>query len=270
MTRPPDEIAALHPLLPLAWTAATQAGRFLADERPEDLIVESKSTPVDAVTEMDRGAEQRIIDVLMGARPADGILGEEGGERLGTSGIRWVVDPLDGTVNYLYRFPDWGVSVAAEEGGVAIVGVIDAPMLDETYVGIRGHGAWSVQDGRAARLWAGSCPDLAQALIGTGFGYSAERRAWQGDVLRGLLPQVRDIRRRGAATIDLVSLARGQLDGFYEFGLNPWDYAVGALIAQEAGIRVGSLMDDDFSVGTFVAAVPSVFDALRAAVRAVS
>ena len=261
------DLLAAHHLLPVAWQAAELAGAFLAYERPDDLVVESKSSPVDAVTEMDRGAEERIVAVLRQARPDDGILGEEGGERAGTSGVRWVVDPLDGTVNYLYRQPAWAVSVAAEVDGVAEVGVIVAPAYGEAYLAARGMGAWRIVDREATRMRVGRCASMSMALVATGFGYRAEVRREQAQVVAGLLDQVRDIRRIGAATLDLVGLAGGRLDGYYERGLNRWDLAAGALVAQEAGAVVGSVESDDMHTGTFIGAVPSIYDELRSALR---
>ena len=265
--RPLADILELHPLLPTAWAAATRAADFLVHERGSSLTVMSKTSPVDAVTAMDIGAEERVVSRILEDRPEDAILGEEGGERAGTSGVRWIIDPLDGTVNYLYRFPDWAVSIAAEDQASTLLGVIVAPLLNEAYVGLRGRGSWVVHGDVADEMRVGTCADLSRALVGTGFGYLQERRLLQGRVVAQLLGEVRDIRRRGAATLDLVALARGRLDGYYELGLQPWDYAAGALIAAEAGARVGSLDSEDVSEGTFVGAVPSIFEPLREALR---
>ena len=265
--RPLADILELHPLLPTAWAAATRAADFLVHERGSSLTVMSKTSPVDAVTAMDIGAEERVVSRILEDRPEDAILGEEGGERAGTSGVRWIIDPLDGTVNYLYRFPDWAVSIAAEDQASTLLGVIVAPLLNEAYVGLRGRGSWVVHGDVADEMRVGTCADLSRALVGTGFGYLQERRLVQGRVVAQLLGEVRDIRRRGAATLDLVALARGRLDGYYELGLQPWDYAAGALIAAEAGARVGSLDSEDVSEGTFVGAVPSIFEPLREALR---
>lgn len=261
------ELLSRHHLVGLAWEAAGAAAAFLHDERPEALAIDTKSSPTDAVTEMDRGAEARVIEILLGARPTDGLLGEEGGERPGTSGVRWVVDPLDGTVNYLYRIPSWAVSVAAEVGGGSEIGVVLAPALGEAYIGIRGGGAWSIQGDEAWPMVVRECGSLANALVSTGFGYSAERRAEQAAVVQGLAPLVRDFRRAGAAVVDLCWLARGRLDGHYESGLNRWDIAAGGLIAAEAGAIVAGLRSADPNEGTFVAAVPGINDEFRAALK---
>lgn len=256
-TRSLTDLLGLHPLLEPAWRAAVRAGAFLRDERPDDLVVDTKSTPTDVVSAMDRDAESMIVADLLGPRPDDGLLGEEGGERAGTSGVRWVVDPLDGTVNYLHRIPMWGVSIAAEVDGRSEVGVVELPEFGETYLAVRGAGAWLVRGGAGERLSGSSCTSFAEAIVNTGFGYSAERRRRQAQVVSGLIVQVADIRRIGAAVVDFCWLARGRMDAYYEFGLNPWDRAAGGLIAAEAGMVYGGLHDDDPS-GFFVAAAPGI------------
>lgn len=263
-TRSLDDLLAMHELLPAAWHAALRAGAFLRDERPVDLVVDTKSTPSDVVSAMDRDAEAMIIEDLLGARPADGLLGEEGGERPGTSGVRWVVDPLDGTVNYLHRLPMWGVSIAAEVDGRGEIGVVHVPEFAESYLAARGRGAWLVRDGVGEHLAGSDCPDLSSAIVATGFGYAAQRRRRQAEVVTGLITQVADVRRMGAAVVDFCWLARGRVDAYYEAGLNPWDRAAGGLIAAEAGVVVSGLHDDDTSE-FFVAAVPAIADDLRAA-----
>ncbi len=267
-----SELLARHELLPLAWEAAVEAARYLRDERPSTLLVDSKSTAVDAVTEMDRGAEQILVNRLLGARPSDGFLGEEGGERLGSSSIRWVADPLDGTVNYLYRIPMWSVSVAAEEQGESIIGIVVAPEFDEAFVAIREGGAWLVRHALSDPSWVermhvGQCSDLSMAMVATGFGYSAQRRQEQAAVVLAIAGQVRDFRRMGGAAIDFCWLARGRFDGYYERGLSRWDVAAGALIAREAGAKVVGLWGDSVYEETMVAAVPSIADSLRAVLR---
>ncbi len=254
----------LHPLLPRAWHAAVAAGAFLRDERPEQLQVDAKSTPTDAVSAMDRDAEAMLVRALLDGRPDDGFLGEEGGERTGTSGVRWIVDPLDGTVNYLFRLPMWGVSIAAEVDGIVEVGVVATPAFDESYVAVRGKGAWLVADGEGRRLNGSACSDMAVALVTTGFGYDPEVRRAQSEVVTGLITRIRDVRRMGAAVVDFCWLARGRLDAYYERGLNAWDYSAGALIAHEAGQVVTGLRDDDLSEFIFAAA-PGIAVELRAA-----
>lgn len=256
---------ALHTeLLQLALQAAGRAGELLRDGRPADLAVAAtKSSPIDVVTEMDIAAEKLITGLIADRRPDDGFLGEEGASTDGTSGIRWVIDPLDGTVNYLYGLPTWSVSIAAEQDGDAVVGVVVAPMRGETFHAVRGRGAW------ATGAWAGvrklACRPAApldQALISTGFNYVADIRAHQADVARRLIPLVRDIRRGGSAAIDLCDVAAGRLDGYYERGLNPWDHAAGVLIAGEAGALSGGRPGARPSFDLTVAATPGVFGPL--------
>ncbi|MFI9002852.1 inositol monophosphatase family protein [Streptomyces sp. NPDC053541] len=220
----------------LALEAARRAGVLLRDGRPDDLAVaQTKSSAVDVVTEMDIAAEKLITGFLAEHRPHDGLLGEEGAATPGTTGVRWVIDPLDGTVNYLYGLPTWSVSIAAERDGETVVGVVEIPMRGETFHATLGGGARLGDRTLAVR----PAPDLSQALVATGFGYVQERRDHQAQVARELLPQVRDIRRAGSAAVDLCDVAAGRLDAYYERGLNPWDLAAGDLIAREAGARTG-------------------------------
>ena len=249
-----------HPLLELAWESAADASRFLRDERPAALEVESKSTATDAVTVMDRGAEERIVASLLAQRPDDAVLGEEGGERAGASGLRWVIDPLDGTVNYIYDLPAWAVSVAAQDEHGSVVGVVIAPPLSLAWVAVRGQGAFELAldpvigplPGHGRRLSVGRVPDLSRALVATGFGYDAGRRARQGAVVAALLPQVRDIRRIGAATVDQCFVASGRCEAFFEKGLHPWDMAAASLVAQEAGAVVRGIAGGRWEEGLLV------------------
>lgn len=182
----------LAELLDLALEAARRAGALLRDGRPDDLAVaDTKTSPIDVVTEMDIAAEKLITGFLAEHRPQDGFLGEEGASSPGTSGIRWVIDPLDGTVNYLYGLPTWAVSIAAERDGETVVGVVDAPMRGEVYRAVLGGGAYEGE----RRLAVRPSPSLDQALVGTGFGYVRSRREAQAAVARRMIPQVRDIRR---------------------------------------------------------------------------
>ncbi|MYR56638.1 inositol monophosphatase [Streptomyces sp. SID625] len=257
---------ALHTeLLQLALQAAARAGELLKDGRPADLgVAATKSSPVDVVTEMDIAAEKLITGLIADRRPDDGFLGEEGAATEGTSGIRWIIDPLDGTVNYLYGLPSWAVSIAAEHNGETLVGVVTAPMRAETFRAVRGRGAW------ATGSWAGerrlTCrPDapLDRALVSTGFNYVTDVRRHQAEVAGRLIPLVRDIRRAGSAALDLCDVAAGRLDGYYERGLHPWDHAAGALIAREAGALTGGRPAQRVSGELAVAATPGVFGPLQ-------
>jgi myo-inositol-1(or 4)-monophosphatase len=291
-------------LLALAADAAAAAARLLADQgaqgRPE--VVETKSSLTDVVTAMDRRAEALITERIRAARPGDAILGEEGGETHGAPGqdngpgrdpgqsagsssaaVRWIVDPLDGTVNYLYGLADWAVSIAAEVAGTIVAGVVAVPLHGETFTAVRGKGAWlhstaergsatgeaigehgASREHGASALRCNRGVPLGQALVGTGFGYLPGRRRVQGEVVAAVLPQIRDIRRGGSASVDLCMVAAGRLDAFYERGLNYWDYAAGALIAEEAGAQVTGLGGRPVGSSLTVAAGPGLYEELTA------
>jgi myo-inositol-1(or 4)-monophosphatase len=271
-----DAVTDPEALLRIAVDAAGEAGRLLAswrgDERPE--VIDTKSSPTDVVTEMDRRSEALITEWIRAIRPSDTVLGEEGGQTLGgprdpeaagdRTQVRWVVDPLDGTVNYLYGLPDWAVSIAAEVDGTILAGVVEVPRFGETFTAVAGRGAWLHRDGTVIALRCNSGVALGQALVGTGFGYDAGRRRVQGEVVAALLPHVRDIRRGGSAAVDLCSVAAGRMDAFYERGLNYWDYAAGGLIAREAGALVGGLSGRPEGTAMTVAAGPDLFRHLDA------
>jgi fructose-1,6-bisphosphatase/inositol monophosphatase family enzyme len=244
----------------LAVELAEEAGALLLEGQDRvRTSVETKSSGTDMVTEMDRASERLIVDALLAARPDDGILGEEGSARAGTSGVRWVIDPLDGTTNYLYGFPPFGVSIGAEVDGISVAGAVRDPVHGETWSAVRNAGSWC--NGR--RLRVAGPPTLATALVGTGFAYDAAKRAEQATVLQRVLPNVRDVRRAGAAAVDLCWVAAGRLDAFFERGLAPWDWSAGSLVAAEAGATTRRFDDD----GLHVAAPPQLFDDLLALVR---
>jgi myo-inositol-1(or 4)-monophosphatase len=270
-------------LLVIAVGAALEAGQLLASKEGRVEVAATKSSPTDVVTEMDGRAEELIRARILVARPDDAILGEEGGQVDGVvdAPVRWVVDPLDGTVNYLYGLHDWAVSIAAEaewaaDGDVGrkiVAGAVYVPMRGELFTAVRGEGAWlesSRGSGPSGGPGESAIPDstferiplrcrpgapLDQALIATGFGYRAERRTVQGEVVAALLPRIRDIRRNGVASVDLCAVAAGRLDGYYERGLNYWDYAAGALIGDSRGGPPSTSMT--------VAAGPGLFGPLR-------
>jgi len=248
--------ALLDDLLAAALAAAHGAGRILErgfGHTRADLV--TKSSPTDMVSEMDREAEANIDRTLAERRPDDALVGEEGTSRPGTSGIRWIIDPLDGTTNYLFGVPFYAVSVAAEGVNGMLVGVVVDPSRQETFTAVAGRGATC--NGRALRVTA-ERRSLADSLVATGFSYLPERRAAQARVLNTLLPAVRDIRRFGAAALDLCWVAAGRVDAFYERGLQPWDRAAGVLIATESGAEMGDLPD-----GTLVTAAPGLLAPLR-------
>jgi len=251
---------ALDELRTLAERVAREAGALLLDGLGRARVeVSTKTTGTDMVTEMDRAAEALITKGLLGPRPDDGILGEEGAHRIGTTGVGWVVDPLDGTTNYLYGLPGFNVSIAAEVDGQAAVGVVFDVIRHELFSAVRGQG--STRNGEP--IHGSQATNLSRALVGTGFSYEAERRRRQAEVLVHVLPRVRDIRRQGAAALDLCSVACGRLDGYYEQGLAPWDLAAGSLIATEAGAVVTDFTGVAATAGAVVAAAPGIADALR-------
>lgn len=252
-------------LLELARAAADEAARLVVERRPADLgVAETKSSPTDVVTEMDTAAEQLIRKLILTQRPDDAFLGEEGGADSGRSAVRWVIDPIDGTVNYLYDLPHWSVSVGVEVNGVTVAGVVAAPRLGEVYTAVRGAGSWC----NGARLRVRPSTDLSGALVATGFGYRAERRERQGAIVGALLPRVRDIRRAGSAALDLCAVAVGRVDGYYERGTHDWDRSAGALIATEAGARIEGFHGQPASEAMVLAAPPGTFTVLHDALVA--
>jgi myo-inositol-1(or 4)-monophosphatase len=224
--------------LELALRAAGEAGELLLGFyglEPEGLG--SKSSETDLVSDADREAERAIRELLAAERPRDGLLAEEGSSSEPDSGRRWVVDPLDGTINFLYGFPAWAVSIALEDGEGLAVAVVHSPVHAETFHAVRGEGAWLGE----RRLRVRESTRLGTAMVATGFSYEAERRAEQAEVIRRVLPRARDIRRAGAAALDLAWVAAGRLDAFYERGLKTWDLAAGQLLVEEAGGAVQAL-----------------------------
>lgn len=245
-----------------AEAAALAAGEMLM-RRPPELQVSSKSSATDVVTDMDRRSERLLVQMLLDGRPDDGVLGEEGADRASANGVRWVIDPIDGTVNYLYDLPIWAVSVGVEVDGVAVAGVVRVPSLGETYLATRGGGAICRTATGDRILQVSNQTELTMALIATGFGYEVSRRRAQGRVVAQLLPSVREIRRAGSAAVDLCWLAAGRVDGFYERGLHEWDHCAAGLIAQEAGAMVGGLRGAAASGELLMAANPTLFPALH-------
>jgi myo-inositol-1(or 4)-monophosphatase len=251
-------------LLELAAAAALEAGDLVAAARsgPAGETIEvasTKSSPTDVVTAADLASERVIRDRVLAARPDDGFLGEEGDDVAGTTGVVWIADPIDGTVNFLYGIPQFAVSIAAQVDGSVAAGVVHNPVSGETFTATRGGGAYL--DGR--RLSGSSCTDVADALVGTGFGYRAEDRAIQGVQVGRLLPAVRDIRRIGSAALDLCFVAAGRYDAYVESGLNPWDFAAGALVVEEAGGRVEGLHGEPAGERLVVAASAALFPAFH-------
>ncbi|GAA2073992.1 inositol monophosphatase family protein [Pseudolysinimonas kribbensis] len=254
-------------LLGLARSIALEAGALAARRRAEGVeVAATKSSIVDVVTAADREVEDLVRGRIADARPDDAVLGEEGGGTAGTSGLTWVVDPIDGTVNYLYGIPHYAVSIAVVEGDpdpatwTALAGAVHAPPLGELFHAERGGGA-RLNDGS---IVVGPRPPLEQALVATGFAYDAHTRERQGAVVAALLPRVRDIRRQGVASLDLCFVACGRVDAYFERTLNPWDHAAGALIAREAGAIVTGRGDAAAGRDFTLAAAPGLASELAA------
>jgi myo-inositol-1(or 4)-monophosphatase len=249
-------------LLELATGVAQEAGAGLRETFGRALAISAKSTPTDLVSEADLATEQLIRTRLEQARPDDAIMGEEGDDRPGTSGLRWVVDPLDGTVNFLFGIPVWCVSIACEDSGGALAGVVFDPMRGETWAATR--------DGLAtmtgAPIRARDRRELGTAMVATGFGYDAAVRESQARVVARLLPRVRDVRRLGAAALDLAWAAGGRFDAYYERGVKHWDVAAGALICARAGLAVRELAPAPPADSGLLVAPPAIVDELLALV----
>lgn len=264
-----DSKATPAELLTIAQQLASEAGELVRTGRATAQVTAVKSASTDIVTQMDQAAETLILRRLKELRPDDSVLGEEGAAVVGQSGITWIVDPIDGTVNYLYGIEHYGVSIAAV-AGPPVPGKW-RPLAGAVFEGdgtlwsaAAGLGAW--RDGVPIAIRTQG-PDLAHTLLATGFQYQASVRTAQAEVVSKLIGQVRDIRRIGAASLDLCRVAAGELDAYYEHGLNPWDYAAGELICLEAGIRVGGVGGGAASPELLVAAVPSVWEDLHGAIE---
>lgn len=242
MTSRADDDATAPALLEVAIDLARGAGALVRERAAgaragAGTQVSAKSTPTDLVTDVDRAAERWLLDALAERRPHDAVLGEEGGASEGSSGVRWLLDPIDGTVNFVLGLPDHAVSVAAEVDGEVVAGAVYGPATGELWSASRGGGAFL--DG--TRLTGPRGVPLARAVVGTGFGYDPARRRRQADVVARLIDRIADIRRIGAASLDLCAVAAGRLDAYYEVGLNPWDWGAGLLVATEAGALASGL-----------------------------
>ncbi|CAN2190529.1 SuhB Archaeal fructose-1,6-bisphosphatase and related enzymes of inositol monophosphatase family [Candidatus Nanopelagicaceae bacterium] len=221
-------------LLELAKKVGAEAAALLMD-RPPAFEIEEKSTAIDIATQMDKKAETFIVQSLLAARPDDGIIGEEGAEVASKSGITWVIDPLDGTVNYFYGLPGWNVSIAAKDKDGSVVGVVTAPTINSTWWASRGGGAFF----NGSKIKTNEPVAFDRAFIGTGFQYDVAHRGRQIENVGRMLPVIRDIRRNGAAAVDICSVAMGALDAYFEDGLKEWDWAAASLVATEAGANFG-------------------------------
>jgi myo-inositol-1(or 4)-monophosphatase len=248
-------------LLAIAVRIAREAAATARRTRTEAITdVQTKSTRTDVVTAADKAVERQVVAALRAERPGDGVLGEEyGGSAASGAPVRWILDPIDGTVNYLYGLPQYAVSLAAEVHGVVVAGVVRNAATGDEWTATLGGGAWRGD----RRLTGSATTTLDQTLLATGFGYDAARRAHQGAVLAGLITRVRDIRRFGASALDLCMAAEGSVDAYFEKGLQPWDHAAGGLVATEAGLRVSGLDGRPASTEMLIAAPPALFGPLH-------
>ena len=241
----------------LAIDLARAASRVHLEGLQRAREIDTKSAPNDYVSDVDRLAEATIVERLAAVRPDDAVFAEEGTARDGASGVRWVVDPLDGTMNYVYGYPAFGSSVAAELDGEVVAGAVSESLTGLVFWAQRGAGAWC--DDRP--LAATRQTSLARALVGTGFSYDASQRARQGAAVAHFVERIADVRRDGSAALDLCRLAAGQLDAYFELDLSPWDYAAGRLIAEEAGARVLELPASHGKGPAIVGAGPALLPA---------
>lgn len=245
-------------LLALANSIALRAGELLM-ARPDRFTLAEKSGALDFATQMDLASEELIVSLIKAARPDDAILGEEGGNHAGSSGFTWVIDPIDGTVNYLYGMAGWCVSIAVKDASGPLVGVVYAPSISLRWSAVRGGGAFC----NDLPIRCNEPVPLDKALIATGFSYDRERRVAQASLIAKLLPKIRDIRRNGACAVDICMVASGMVDAHFESGVNEWDHAAAGLVATEAGARLVVIEGVWAGKQNFVlAAGPSLFEQL--------
>jgi myo-inositol-1(or 4)-monophosphatase len=256
-------------LLQLAREMAHNAGEILLHGRPDaarlaSVSTSTKTSPTDIVTERDIMSEKAIVETITTKRPQDAILGEEGTNRDGTSGLTWIIDPLDGTINYLYGSPQFAVSIAVADESGPLVGVVYAPAVTVEYWAIRGEGAFREDAAGVVKLPQVVDVELGHALFATGFGYRSERRVQQARVIAEVLPKIRDIRRKGSAALDLCMVASGMVNGYFERGAHPWDYSAGQLVCTEVGAIVSGLNGKAPSSDMVVAAPPAIHEGITA------
>ena len=244
-------------LLDLALTIAKKAGDLLID-RPASWDLTVKSTAIDIATQMDVASEKLIVESILTARPDDGIIGEEGASRESKSGVTWVIDPVDGTVNYFYGIPGWAVSIAAKDENETLVGVVHSPTVNSTWHATSGGGAFL----NNVKIACNNPVELNRALLSSGFAYDVKDRYEQLKIVNALLPQIRDLRRIGSAAADICHVATGLVDGYFETGLHEWDLAAAELVAREAGATVTTRPWHGLNLT--VAAGPHLFEALNA------
>jgi myo-inositol-1(or 4)-monophosphatase len=242
-------------LLALAERLAGEAAALSLDRLDQPRTnVRTKATSTDMLSEVDEAVERLIVDGIHAVRPDDGILSEEGAEAEAVSGVRWVIDPIDGTTNYIYGHAGYGISIAVEVDGETVAGVVADPIRGERFSAVRGGGA--TRNGEPIEVSGET--EAGKALVATGFGYAPEGRMRQAEALARMIGRIRDVRRMGAAAVDLCSVACGRVDAYYERGLNHWDLAAGELIAREAGAVVSSIEGGPAQAGSVLAAPPAL------------
>ncbi len=250
-------------LLGLAQTTGDAAAELIVARVGAVETIDTKASNLDLVTEVDRASEELIVDRLLAARPDDGILGEEGSSVAGTSGVDWVIDPIDGTTSFVYGLPGFSVSIAARSQGETVAAYVHAPAIAASYSAALDAG--TTHNRRTARC--STITDLSTALVGTGFSPDHDRRRRQGEHFNELIPHIRDIRRMGSAALDLAAVAAGQLDAYFEIGLSEWDWAAGDLLVREAGGQVIAERDDTTGRAFIAAAAPGIADEFFAKLR---
>jgi myo-inositol-1(or 4)-monophosphatase len=253
------DISLQNELLNLGKAVGIEAGELLS-QRPDNFELSIKSSAIDFATQMDKASEALIVSQILSKRPDDGIIAEEGTSVPSKSGITWVIDPLDGTVNYLYNMPGWNICIAAKDQNGVQVGVVVAPSINGFWYARKGGGAFY----NDKPIKCSAPKDLASALIATGFAYDRQKRIEQAELFSKILPKVRDVRRLGCAGVDLSYVAMGILDGFYEYGLNEWDYSAGGLIATEAGALISGRNNGPVGKEMTIVAGPTIHALLTA------
>lgn len=248
----------------LAERIAREAGEMVAAARKGGFSgLVTKSSATDVVTEYDKASERLVVERILERRPDDTIVGEEGADRVGSSGLSWLVDPIDGTTNFLYGLPGYAVSIAVAGADGTLAGAVYVPATDELFSAGRGSGATL----NGGPIFCSATTSLGQALVATGFSYLPERRQIQAERVAGFMARIRDIRRSGAASVDLCSVAAGRVDVYFEEFLGPWDLAAGELIAREAGCRSGDFRGGSARPSEVLVCAPALFDAMAALIR---
>lgn len=253
----------------MALEIAHAAGDLLVDQRPSVMTVDTKTSETDVVTAMDKAAEAFIIEKIKAQRPNDLFIGEEGtvNNSDNPTNVKWIVDPIDGTVNYLHKHPIWSVSIGVKVDEITQVGVVHAPLLGETYLAIKNQGAYLINKNGRERVQITRNTTLSHTLVATGFSYESAKRKKHGQVIAEISDQVRDFRRDGSAAIDLCMVGLGRVDAYFETGLHPWDYTAGALFVEEAGGKIGGLAGKPLSSDLAIASNQGVFEEFSNLIR---